>query len=156
MSEIHNTDKYVAPQIYMSLSAIYTHSKTAHPVVATIAKALPILKKSMDLPTDLRIRVAPIKARTTNGRYCNGERLAIIDCRLDWRKALVTLCHEMVHAEQYQTGRLAWNGRNQIWMGQVSYNRGTTYNAYRSQPWEEEAFARQESLARAVLDVLGE
>lgn len=155
MSKIASTDKLAAPRIYMSLSAIYQHTARANGVVEMMVNALPVLKRIMDLPSDVTIRVAPIKARNTNGRYWNGERLAEIDCRLSTRKALEVLCHEMVHAEQYHTGRLDNNGKYHLWQGVVNYNRGTTYSAYRDQPWEEEAFARQAELARIVLEELG-
>lgn len=156
MSKIHSSDKRVCPGVWMSLSAIYQHDRQASAVADIVVKALPVLKRMMKIPADVTIRIAPIKARSTNGRYFSGERLAVIDCRLGWKKALEVLCHEMVHAEQYHTGRLANNGYAHYWNGQLNTNRGTTYSAYRNQPWEEEAFGRQAALAAAVLEELGE
>jgi hypothetical protein len=154
------TDKFVAPGVVMSLSAIYNKklNKQAAEVVVVVRKAMPILRKLLKLPKDVTIRVAPIKARNTNGRYFNGERMAEIDCRLDWAKALEVLCHEMVHAEQYHTGRLekTWvsRGWTHVWNGSISFNKGTTYKAYRDQPWELEAWERQAALAEQVCTIL--
>lgn len=155
MDAYANTDKTVAPWTTMSLSAIYTHTARANAVAEMVVKALPVLKRMLNVPHNVKVRIAPIKAKNVNGRYYNGAKVAVIDCRLGARKALETLCHEMIHAEQYHTGRLSGVGGN-IWNGQLITNRGTTYAAYRNLPWEEEAFARQADLARAVLEELGE
>jgi hypothetical protein len=155
-----STDKLVAPGLVMSLSAIYNKKlqKQAREVAVVVNKAMPVLKTLLSLPDDVTVRVAPIKARATNGRYFNGPRVAEIDCRLDWAKALEVLCHEMVHAEQYHTGRLektwARTGWTHKWNGSISFNKGTTYKAYRDQPWELEAWSRQAELAEQVCTIL--
>jgi hypothetical protein len=150
-----NTDKSVAPHITMSLSAIYTHTNSANKIVEMVKIALPALRTLLHFDEDVTIRVAPIKARNTNGRYYAGTKVAEIDCRLSVSRALEVLCHELVHAEQYFTRRLAWWGRTQYWNGEASSNRGTTYSAYREQPWEQEAFGRQAKLAAQVQAMTG-
>lgn len=155
-----NTDKQITPSISMSLSAIYTHSKTSKEVLATVYKAMPVLHKLLNIPQDVQIRICPIKAKRTNGRYMSGEKIAEIDCRLTWEKALEVLCHEMVHAEQYHTGRLenvvGLRGWVHKWNGSVDFNKGSTYKAYRNQPWEQEAWSRQAELCELVMKELGE
>lgn len=157
---MNRTDKTVAKNISMSLSAIYTHSKTSKEVLATVYKAMPVLHKILNIPENVHVRIAPIKARRTNGRYSHGEKMAEIDCRLPWNKALEVLCHEMVHAEQYHTGRLenvaTGRGWCHKWNGSVDFNKGSTYKAYRDQPWEQEAWARQAELCELVMKELGE
>jgi hypothetical protein len=86
--------------------------------------------------------------------------MATIDCRLGWAKALEVIAHELVHAEQYHTGKLkkkyvqrkgwmhSWNG--------TPGKKGTTYKAYRDQPWEQEAWNRQMYLAETVCRILEE
>jgi hypothetical protein len=149
-----NTDKQVAPHITMSLSAIYTHTNSANKIVEMVKIALPALRTLLHFDENVVIRVAPIKARNTNGRYYAGTKVAEIDCRLSVSRALEVLCHELVHAEQYFTGRLAWNGRTQYWNGESGYGRGSTYNAYRHLPWEQEAFGRQAQLAARVMEMV--
>lgn len=154
---MHATDKLVAKNVMMSLSAIYNPrlKKQAAEVAVVVKKALPVLRTLLDLPKDLVVRVAPIKAKSTNGRYWNVTKTCEIDCRLSWDRALEVLCHEMVHAEQYHTGRLAQVGSVHRWNGSIDHNKGSTYNAYRSMPWEQEAWARQAELAQKVNEILG-
>ena len=63
--------------------------------------------------------------------------------------AATTLTHEMVHVRQLAKGMLKFlpnNGR--IWMGK-RYNKKTYYL---DQPWEIDAFARQEIILRRAID----
>lgn len=155
------SDRSVAPGITMSLSAIYNKrmNRQAKIVKLVVQQALPCLHKLLDIPKNVAVRIAPIKARGTHGRYINGENLCEIDCRLSWDQALEVLCHEMVHAEQYHTGRLGHTvdrrGPVHMWNGSIEYNRGSTYKTYRQQPWEIEAFSRQKELADKVNEMLG-
>ena len=69
------------------------------------------------------------------------------------------IAHELVHAEQYYENRLDFTyvrgkGFLHMWNGDEINNKGTTYRAYRNQPWEIEAFSRQASLAEKVSDAL--
>jgi hypothetical protein len=82
-----------------------------------------------------------------------------ISSRLPWDSALEVLAHELVHAEQYMQGRLkkSWmkkKGWVHQWNGNVNTNRGSTYQAYRNQPWEMEAWSRQADLAEKVCQIL--
>ena len=157
---IKSTDKLRGKRVYMSLSAIYTHSKNAELVKDIIHKTMPEFRKLLDLPSDLNFRVAPIKARSTNGSYDSDYKLVNIDCRLPYAKALEVLAHELVHAEQYHTKKLKkkFTGRKgwlHYWNGEVG-KKGTTYKAYRDQPWEQEAWGRQAGLVEKVCLILGE
>lgn len=159
---MQKTDKYVAPSIAMSLSAIYNPKlkKSAEVVKVVIENALPVLRKLLNFDKSVTIRIAPIKARNTNGRYYDDSKLVEIDCRLPWDKALEVLCHELVHAEQYYEGRLehvyvAHKGFVHQWNGSIDFNKGSTYKAYRNQPWEQEAWDRQGKLAEQVNQILG-
>jgi hypothetical protein len=83
-----------------------------------------------------------------------------IDTALDIERLIIALAHEMVHAEQYHQGRLkneyiSGKGWVHEWNSELNTNKGTTYRAYRNQPWEVEAFDRQEGLAKIVAAELG-
>jgi hypothetical protein len=150
----------VGKRVYMSLSAIYTHGEKADAVKQIIQKTLPEFRKLLDLPADLIFRVAPIKAKNTNGSYDSDHKLVNIDCRLPWAKALEVLAHELVHAEQYHTNKLkkkfiGRKGWMHYWNGEIG-KKGTTYKAYRDQPWEQEAWSRQAALAEQVCSILEE
>jgi len=95
------------------------------------------------------------------------------------RNGLEVLAHEMTHAQQYGSGRLArgesqwrcgtwqmtytfsgaWNGTH----GARSYDnqtiprpRNPSYNTYRNFPWEQEAWETQAQVADQVTDILVE
>jgi len=157
--KFNDTDKMVAPNIWMSLSAIYTHKKTAAVLVEMIQKTLPEFRKLLDVPATVSFRVVPIKAKCTNGRYYDKSKVVEIDCRLKWAEGLEVLAHELVHAEQYHQGRLkkkysTANGWIHSWNHSKSFNKGSTYTSYRNQPWEQEAWSRQAGLAEQVCQAM--
>lgn len=156
---IHDSDVRVAPGIYVAYASRWGKKKQKALKLARMVKmAMPHFRKLLDLPDDLQIRIAGIKGRT-QGRYFGDERVAVLDTDLSMSmQALEVLAHELVHAEQWKQKRLSHvlcNGRwTSLWNGRMGYPRGTTYAAYRAQPWEEEAFRRQVELAKAVSDML--
>ena len=128
-------------------------------VILIIQKTLPEFKKLLNLPNGLTFRVAPIKAKRTRGVYVVGERLVEIDPRQRATDVLTTIAHELVHAEQYHEGRLKieylrGHGQVHMWNGEFVTNKGSTYQAYRDQPWEKEAFERQVTIAEEVGRIL--
>jgi len=58
-----------------------------------------------------------------------------------------TLCHEMVHVNQYYRGDLKSDSAGFYWLGIDMSD-----VAYCRQPWEKEAYTRQKSLAQMVFD----
>ena len=60
-----------------------------------------------------------------------------------------TLAHEMVHVRQLAKGQLKYLPREaKLWMGR----RYTSKTLYLDQPWEQDAFARQEMLMRRAIE----
>lgn len=60
----------------------------------------------------------------------------------------LTLAHEMVHVRQFAKGQLKFaKGSTRIWMGKT-YTKKTKYL---DQPWEIDAFARQEIILRRAI-----
>lgn len=157
---IKNTDRLVTKDVYMSSAAIYTHTDTSKVIAMIIKRSLPEFRKLLKLPKDVKFRIAPIKAKNTSGYYVVEDKMAVIDCRLGWAKALEVIAHELVHAEQYHTGKLKKKfvqkkGWMHHWNGTPG-KKGTTYKAYRDQPWEQEAWNRQMYLAERVCSILEE
>jgi len=60
----------------------------------------------------------------------------------------VTLAHELVHVRQLAKGILRMTPQGKKWRGKF-YSRRTPYL---DQPWEQEAFARQEIVFRSAID----
>ena len=60
-----------------------------------------------------------------------------------------TLAHEMVHVRQLAKGQLKYlTKQNRLWMGR----RYTKKTRYLDQPWEQDAFARQEIIVRRAIE----
>ena len=60
-----------------------------------------------------------------------------------------TLAHEMVHVRQLAKGQLKYlTKQNRLWMGR----RYTKKTRYLDQPWEQDAFARQEMIVRRAIE----
>ncbi len=60
-----------------------------------------------------------------------------------------TLAHEMVHVRQLAKGQLKYLPREaKLWMGR----RYTSKTRYLDQPWEQDAFARQEIIVRRAIE----
>lgn len=97
-----------------------------------------------------------LKTKNTHGK-CIRETPKLIKILInpkaikDLHQMAETIGHELVHAEQYMTGKLAIDGYYHRWNGQKVVNRGSTYEAYRNLPWEKEAFARQSKHAEKIL-----
>lgn len=148
------SDIQVSRGIHLSASAVDNYTKKSKVVALVVKRAMPEFKDVLKLPPSVAFRVAPIKSRNTNGYYDVENKLVTIDCRLGWERALEVMAHELVHAEQYHTGKLKKRfmlkkGWLHYWNGKLG-SKGTTYNAYREQPWEKEAWSRQASLAEIV------
>lgn len=158
---IQYSDKLIYPHIYIAYATRYGRQGTKAVEMAKLFKrALPEFHKLLDLPKDVNIRIAGIKSPKIFGRYYDTEKVAEIDPRKsDKHSGLATLAHELVHAEQYYTGRLQktyvrGRGWESLWNGEVG-PRGATYKSYRNSPWEVEAFDRMEPLALQVAVKLG-
>ena len=151
------------PAIYVSRQLVYGKKKRTSNVdcaKTVIKKSVPILSKLLDLPDNLIFRLSRSKGRFT-GKYNHDERMVWINPNYAWDRILETLAHELVHAEQYNQKRLeavflAKKGWVCQWNGEVNTNKGSTYNSYRNQPWEKEAYNRQKKLADQVCEMLEE
>lgn len=156
MSYIRQSDKHIGRNIYLSASSLLNprYRKKALEVATLVNRSIDQFRKYLDFPKDIRVRIAPIKS-TANGRYNCDSKTVEIRCTLQWSKALEVFAHELVHAEQYHQKRLKQNYVNgcgwvHSWNGDKVHNKGTTYKAYRNQPWEQEAWGRQAKLAEQV------
>ena len=156
MAYIHQTDKHIGGSIYLAASCLFNkrYRDKSLDVATVVNRSIHEFRKYLSFPSDIKIRIAPIKG-STNGRYNQSVKTVELDCSLPWNEALEVLAHELVHAEQYYQGRLIQKyirgkGFMHSWNGTKNTSKGTTYRAYRNQPWEIEAWARQAELAEKV------
>ena len=113
----------------------------------------------LDFDKAVTIRLCKIKANNVSGRYVSSVKVVELEYTNCMSEMTEWLAHELVHAEQFHQKRLesCWisgKGWASKWNGKIITNKGTTYNAYRNLPWEEEAFNRQKKLANTVYDRL--
>lgn len=152
-------------RIVGSRDAVYLDHSIKHDVrilAEFIHNLMPHFRTLLDLPEDITIRLAKTKKASNNGRWNDSSKVATIDPRTSARRRsfkdiLDTLAHELVHAEQYNTGRLTvgkddLSGKyGSFWMGSFVHSKGATYTSYRNLPWEKEAFGRSMDLYMEAL-----
>ena len=149
----NKTDRKVSSNIWMAQSVL---NKDNAVFIAKLIKAtIPEFRKLLNFPKDIKFRVGPIKKRAATGRYWFRSKTVEICTSQTPEQALISLAHELVHAEQYHEGRLKNKWRDRIgwvcyWNGKVNKSKGATFNSYMKQPWEVEAYSRQESLVMTV------
>ena len=144
-------------QIYVSRDLTYGQRKkpaAVHVAASAIADYIDAFHTLLDLPSGLNFRIARIKG-SYSGKYASETKTVIISPLFTWDSLINTLAHELVHAEQYHQGRLAHvfhkkKGWLHHWKGELNTSKGKTYNSYRNQPWEIEAFDRAPVLVRQV------
>ena len=157
------TDKTLSPLVQVS-GAVYYSKQVGRDKINNLVKmvelTMPVFRTLLNLPEDLMIRLAT--HRRYFGTYHNSALTATISPLLKYGKFMQVLAHELVHAEQYYEGRLSmgiYRGRYvNVWKG-VRYEivtPGVNYNHYRTQPWEAEAYGREEELATEVNRILNE
>lgn len=118
--------------------------------------ALAQYRKLLDLPKDLAVTIKPIKWGKkfhTWGKYYGSTRHAVIDLKIPITSAVEILGHELVHAEQFKTGRLMMKFTSDcvwasFWEGRRVYEKDFEYV---NLPWEKEAYARQKPLAAKAM-----
>jgi len=131
-------------------------------VVAAAKKAIeePMRAKLTSEQNDVRIvyYLKNLKTKRTHGKCIRSSNGKLITVLLNakvlpgFKYMAETLGHEMVHVEQYMTGRLTVDGYRHVWNGRKHAGRGTTYESYRNLPWEIEAFDRQAAEASKIIN----
>ena len=150
---LSKTDRKVSSNIWMSQSSLNCDNAI---LIAKLVKAtVPEFRKLLKFGRDVKFRVAPIKKREVQGRYWARSMVVELDSRQSPENAMLTLAHELVHAEQYYQKRLASKWRKKqgwvsYWNGKVNNSKGATFNSYMNQPWEVEAYQRQGELVNTV------
>lgn len=157
-----SSDKYIGKNTWVS-SSVYNHGIVEKEVLFglrdMIALSMPVFEKLLSLPEDIIFRLAT--HRKFSGLYYQNSHTILIDPRFSYMPFLEILAHELVHAEQYYDGRLSADFKNgkwyNVWQGKLfparefSIKTELSYDEYRNQPWEKEAFGREKDLAKKVI-----
>lgn len=145
---------YVSAQVYYNVKG---QRKEAFKTYTDLLDGfLTRYRKLLDLPGNIKFRICRIKGRG-DGQWVNDCSLIELDVRAikEMSDLAIILAHELVHAEQYHTGRLRDGDSGWIWKkgnGRVeaTYTESFDYKRYMSFPWELEAYDRQGALARTA------
>jgi hypothetical protein len=162
VGKLHN----ICGNLYATETAYFIspYKNDTHMVAPKIWAAFNVLKKILDVPSDIKIVIKPINSKNCRGSYNSVKKMVVIDPRATngynyithtpntIMRLIETLAHEMVHAEQYKQNRLGWNYKNSCYLWEGKNCR----KSYMKRPWEIEAFRRQKSLAAMVSIEIGE
>lgn len=140
--------------IYGTLSAIYGAEYKAYTArhFPIVINATRYLRTVLKIKGTEKVIFKPIKGKTTGLHYGNTGNI-FVDMRQSTLKVVETIAHELIHAEQFNTGRLVRPGGVpfSLWEGNPYNSSPRTYEEYRALPWEKEAFERSPELARKAM-----
>jgi hypothetical protein len=75
--------------------------------------------------------------------------LVVLKPTRNWVDLGVTLAHELTHVAQFAKGILKPTAKGRLWKGKLYKNN----HPYLDQPWEIQAFARQEIIFRRAIEL---
>jgi hypothetical protein len=75
--------------------------------------------------------------------------LVVLKPTRNWVDLGVTLAHELTHVAQFAKGQLKPTAKGKLWKGRLYKNN----HPYLDQPWEIQAFARQEIIFRRAIEL---
>ncbi len=75
--------------------------------------------------------------------------LVVLKPTRNWVDLGVTLAHELTHVAQFAKGQLKPTAKGRLWKGKLY----KTNHPYLDQPWEIQAFARQEIIFRRAIEL---
>lgn len=145
--------------IYASAAAINNPltSILTRAAVSVTRDAMRELHRLMILPDDQRVVIRGLSESNGEFHYVR-QTIYLSPFRESMFQFVETLCHECVHAEQYFTNRFGFLLRNEetyIRYGETLFQYDEETHDEMTKPWEQEAYARQEGLAKAVCKSLG-
>ena len=150
MAHIKQDQKVIklADGIFGTTAAVYgaayrNHTKKHFPIVIY---AVQHLRKVLKTRGDEPIIFKPIRGSVDGLHFPIGNRI-FVDPRGSTSNTVRIIAHELVHAEQHFLGKMQVGITGfRIWEGQ-EYRYPRSQNEYYTQPWELEAYARQNALA---------
>lgn len=146
-------------KISSSLKYGYDKKYVLHSEAAAymMESAIRVAGRVMRLPFNLTVDLRPLSRKSLNGYYSHRLKKVVIDPRKgDFLTLMRTLAHELVHAEQFYDGRFVITDKSYQWCGEDVKLESKNYLKYISQPWEAEAFKRQNALAQEIIMLIAE
>jgi hypothetical protein len=155
----YRTDVEIAKGIWASRTALSPKYLERTLLICKIIQVTyPAYRKLLKVGSKQIFRIAPLRSYV--GKYYSLPNLIEIDVRSTPESTLVTLAHELVHAEQFHQKRLAVKkvkckkSRKLQWT--FFWHGEPTNTTYWNMPWEVEARNRQSVLAQQILEMVYE
>ena len=118
-----------------------------------LSTALTEFRKLLNFDQDVKVELDTLKGKNWYGCYDDNTRTACVRYSKSFRTMLLSLAHELVHAEQFRTGKLYFKSTGTryvpYWCGKRNNSKDVA-NYYYDEPWEQEARNRQISLSTNV------
>ena len=137
----------------LRISAQVWRNKKERAKALRLKKYVDNLHEILGLPKKVEVRVCHLRPdpgmKVMYGQAWSSGRHLEVDIRGRFDLIVRSLAHEMVHCRQYQTGKLKFDGEDDIWEGKVYKPQRkfrSSYSAYRNQPWEKEAYSMEKPL----------
>lgn len=166
------TDVFLSPKVSVSAQLVYGYGRGESKIRKNCFKllaeelefALDQLYLLLNFDRKVKIRLTKFKKPSVKGQYFHRYlqvELKPSNTRHICENMLETLCHELVHAEQFYLNKLTTDTRKFYWTvdGRTKVVPAyvlSDYNNYRSSPWENEAFSRQGKLSDIIMPLLKE
>lgn len=106
-------------------------------------------KMNIDLNVDCTIYI-DIRHKDAYHGYVenlNGDYFVTISKKLKSEMFIRTVMHEMIHVAQFISGRLKFENRRRLWLGNDHSN-----DEYNDQPWELEAYELEEKFYQEYIN----
>lgn len=153
-----DTNVYVSHQVkYSTINSQKKIEEFRKMCKAAKRTLIPKINAKVKKKLPIRFVLRHIKANGVAGRCLGNKKYICIEIDFgingNLKRMAKTMAHELVHAEQYMTGRLEWNMSKACWMWEKKkcLNMGSTHNSYMNQPWEKEAYERQDQGASELI-----
>ena len=153
--KMHNyrSDVQITENVQVSRALWRLHGDRLHVPALFLEQAYLVLRDLVTISQDTRIRICTFRSKNTLAEWDNNNLCASVG--LNHKRTMIKkLAHELVHAEQFHTGRLVFDGRHKLWQGEIVKNRGRTWQNYLALPWEREARSREDELTKVVYDCI--
>ena len=144
------SDIYIDDYVLVSRQVYYNPKEMKR--VRAILPYIKVLKKIARVKSNPVIRFSYI--RGLNEGFCTQEsEIEICLKKVKTKKDLVTvLAHELIHCQQFQSGRLIYSKGKEYWLGKEYKMPNQTYASYLECPWEKEAYGLQSKYAREAYE----
>lgn len=128
-------NKYMDSVVYVGLNEMQIDG------VMVVIRPMLTAKSTEDLTLKAHIVATDFNYIIFTGSYPRAETISI-------------LCHELIHLQQYHSGKLVIKNKQITWKGETSDLDTWMSVSYQNRPWEQEAFREQQELTTKVRNIL--